>query len=268
MRGRLLDETDREDAPFVVVINETMADRYWPGQDAVGKRFRMGGPGGNYPLMTIVGIVRGTRHNAVVEAPRAEMYLPHAQLQQSAGGVVRGMSVVVRSASDDALALAGPLRETVRGMDRNLPLAEIRTMDEITAAALAAPRFAALLLGLFAAVALSLAAIGVYGTISLLVTERSHEIGIRMALGASRGSVVAFVLRHGLTLAGVGILIGLGGALLLARLLDTLVYGVPTTDTVTFLAVPLILGSVAIVACLNPARRAASLDPVATLRDA
>ena len=267
VRGRVLTAADREDAPPVVVINETMAARYWPGQDPVGKRFRMGGPGGDYPFMTIVGIVRGTRHNAVVEAARAEMYLPHAQLADSAGGPGRSVAIVVKSAAGQPLQLAGALRDTVRALDRNLPLAEIRTMEEITATALAAPRFAALLLGLFAVVALALAAIGVYGTISLLVTERAHEIGIRMALGASRGSVVGFVLRHGVALAGVGIMLGLAGALALARLLETLVYGVATTDAVTFVAVPVILAMVAIAACVNPARRAAALDPVVTLRE-
>ncbi len=267
VRGRLLTAADREDAAPVVVINETMAARYWPGQDAIGKRFRMGGAGALYPFMTIVGIVRGTRHNAVVESARAEMYLPHAQLAQSAGGPVRAMAIVIKSATGEPLQLAEPLRATVRAMDRNLPLAEIRTMDEVTATALAAPRFAALLLGVFASVALILAAIGLYGTISLLVTERSHEIGIRMALGASRGWVVGFVLRRGLSLAGIGILLGIVGALLLTRLLSALIYGVGATDPVTFLAVPVVLGIIVVVACLRPARRAASLDPLVALRD-
>jgi putative ABC transport system permease protein len=267
VRGRLLTATDHEDAAPVVVINETMAARYWPDQDAIGKRFRMGGSGATYPFMTIVGIVRGTRHNAVVESARAEMYLPHAQLAQSAGGPVRAMAIVIKSATGEPLQLAAPLRATVRAMDRNLPLAEIRTMDEVTAAALAAPRFAALLLGVFASVALILAAIGLYGTISLLVTERSHEIGIRMALGASRGWVVGFVLRRGLALAGIGILLGIVGALLLTRLLSALIYGVGATDPVTFIAVPVVLGIIVVVACLRPARRAASLDPLVALRD-
>jgi putative ABC transport system permease protein len=265
--GRLLNATDREDAPPVVVINETMAARYWPGEDAIGKRFHMGGTGAPYPFMTIVGIVRGTRHNAVVEAARAEMYLPHAQLEQSAGGPARSMAIVIKSATAEPLHLAEPLRATVRAMDRNLPVAEIRTMDEVTAAALAAPRFAALLLGVFASVALILAAIGLYGTISLLVSERSHEIGIRMALGASRGWVVGFVLRRGLALAGIGIVLGMGGALILTRSMSALIYGVAATDPVTFLTVPAVLGIVVLVACLRPARRAASLDPVVALRN-
>jgi predicted permease len=267
VRGRLLTATDREDAPPVVVINETMAARYWPGQDAIGKRFRMGGTEAPYPFMTIVGIVRGTRHNAVVESARAEMYLPHAQLAVSVGGPVRTMALVIKSAIAEPLQLAEPLRATVRAMDRNLPVAEIRTMDDVTAAALAAPRFAAMLLGVFASVALIVAAIGLYGTISLLVTERSHEIGIRMALGASRGWVVGFVLRRGLALAGIGILLGMAGALLLTRSLSALIYGVGSTDPVTFLAVPAVLGVIVLVACLRPARRAASLDPVIALRD-
>ena len=268
VRGRLLAPTDREDAPPVVVINETMAARYWPGQDPVGQRFHMGGTGAPYPFMTIVGIVRGTRHNAVVESARAEMYLPHAQLAQSAGGPFRAMAIVTKSATGEPLRLVGPLRETVRAMNRNLPLAEIRTMDDVTAAALAAPRFAALLLGLFASVALALAAIGVYGTMSLLVTERRHEIGIRMALGASRGWVLSFVLRQGLALAGTGIVLGMVGAVILTRLLTSLIYGVAATDPVTFVVVPVVLGIIVLAACLRPAHRAASLDPVLALRDA
>jgi putative ABC transport system permease protein len=264
VRGRLLTDADDEDAPLAVVINETMAARYWPGEEALGKRFHMGG-GTTMPPITIVGIVRGTRHNAVVESARAEMFLPHAQLARSIRGSARAMALMVKTAGDP-LQMVGPIRDVVRGMDQSLPLADIRTMGQITAAALSTPRFAAVLLGLFATLALTLAAVGIYATIALLVTERSQEIGIRMALGAARRSVFGLVLREGLALAGLGVAVGLAGALLLSRLIETLLYGVTRFDLPTFVAVPAVLVLVAVAACLNPARRAATLDPVVTLR--
>jgi putative ABC transport system permease protein len=264
LRGRTLTDQDGENAPLVVVINDTMAARYWPGEDALGKRFHMGGST-NMPPLTIVGIVRGTRHNAVVESARAEMYLPHAQLPQSVGGATRAMAIVVKTAGDP-LALVGPVRDVVRTFDRNLPLADIRTMEELTTAALSTPRFAALLLGVFAVLALCVAAIGIYATISLLVTERSQEIGIRMALGAARSSVLGLILREGLILTVAGVTVGLVGALILSRSLETLLYGVRRFDPATFATVATVLVIIALAACLNPARRAAALDPVVTLR--
>ncbi len=264
-RGRWLTNADREDAPPVVVISETMAARYWPGQDALGKRFQMGGTGTTRPPMTIVGIVGTLHHDAVVEEARAEMYLPHAQLASSVGNPARGMAIAIR-ATQDPTALASALRETVRALDRNLPVSDVQTMERITAAALAGPRFAAFLLGIFALLALTLAAVGTYATISLLVSERSHEIGIRMALGAEPRTIVSAVFREGLGLAGFGIALGIVGALLLSRLLETLLYGVTSLDPLTFAVVPAMLTAVALLASVMPARRAASLDPVTTLR--
>ena len=262
-RGRFLSSEDHENAPMTVVINVTMAQRYWPGQDAIGKRFYMGTA--NRPWMTIVGIVKTVRHNAVVEAPRAEMYLPYEQLPREIGGAPRAMTIVLKTTADPS-ALVTPLRDTIRALDARLPISNIRTMEQVTATALSGPRFVAALLGGFAALALCLAAIGIYGTISLLVTERSHEIGIRVALGAERGSILRLVLSQGLRLAAAGIALGVAGALLLTRLLETLVYGVDTLDPVTFAAVPALLAAVTLVTCLNPAWRAAAVDPVAVLR--
>ena len=264
-RGRWLTNDDREDAPPVVVISETMAARYWPGQDALGKRFQMGGTGTTRPPMTIVGIVGTLHHDAVVEEARAEMYLPHAQLASSVGNPARGMAIAIR-ATQDPTALASALRETVRALDRNLPVSDVQTMERITATALAGPRFAAFLLGIFALLALTLAAVGTYATISLLVSERSYEIGIRMALGAEPRTIVSAVFREGLGLAGAGIALGIVGALLLSRLLETLLYGVTSLDPLTFAVVPAMLTAVALLASVMPARRAASLDPVTTLR--
>ena len=264
LRGRLLTDQDSERAPLAVVVNATMAGRYWPGEDALGKRFHMGGST-EMPPVTIVGIVRGTRHNAVVESPRAEMYLPHAQLPRSIGGAARAMALVVKT-DGDPLQMVGPVREAVKAFDRNLPLADILSMEQITAAALSTPRFAALLLGLFALLALSLAAVGIYATISLLVTERSAEFGIRMALGAAPRSVLGLVLREGLALTGAGLTAGLLGAVIVSRSLESLLYGVTRFDPATFATVSLVLVMVALAACFNPARRAVAVDPVVTLR--
>ncbi len=263
VRGRYLSAADREDAPLAVVINETMANRYWPGEDAIGKRFIMGTD--PKPWLTIVGIVRTVRHNAIVEPARAEMYVPHAQIAQQIGGTPRAMGLVLKT-TGDPLALAGAIRDTVRQLDKNLPVSDIRSMDEVTATALSQPRFTTLLLGLFAALALALAAIGIYGTVSLLVAERTQEMGIRLALGAGRGTILRLILGQGMLLASAGLLLGVTGALFLTRLLASLVYGVGTLDPITFAAVPALLALVAAAACLAPAQRAASVDPVLTLK--
>jgi predicted permease len=265
VRGRLLTADDREDTEPVVVINDTMAARYWPGQDAVGRRFRMGGPGGKTPFMTIVGIVKTSRHNAVVEEPRAEMYLPHAQLARSVGGPGRGMALIVKT-EGDPLALAGSLREVVRSLNPNLPVSDVRTMEAVTAEALAGPRFATLLLSVFAVLALTLASIGIYGTISLLVAERAREIGIRMALGAGKDTILTWILAHGVSMTAAGLAIGMVVAFFVTRLVQSLVYGISPLDPLTFTAAPALLAAIALIACLIPARRAAAVDPAVTLR--
>jgi predicted permease len=265
IRGRWLTEADRELAPAVVVINDTMAGRYWPGQDALGKRFQMGGPGTTTPMLSIVGIVKTLRHESVVEEPRAEMYLPHAQLATSVGSPARGMALTVKTAGDPR-ALASALRDTVRELDANLPVSDLRTMEDIAATALARPRFATFLLGGFALLALALAALGTHATVSLLVSQRSSEIGIRIALGAEQRTILASVLREGLALAAGGIAIGLAGAALTARVLQTFLYGISAFDPLTFTVVPTILVCVALLATWVPAYRAASVNPVKTLR--
>ena len=266
LRGRLLTDADSETAPLVVVINQTMAERYWPGESGLGKRFRMGGDSSTQPHMTIIGIVGNTRHNSVTEAPRAEMFLPHAQLERSIGGASGWpMSIVIKT-SVDPLTVAPSLRSIVWSMDRNLPVSEIRTMERIAADALAPARFASTLLGVLASLALVLAAIGVYSTISLLVAERAREIGIRVALGARRADIWKLVLGEGLTLAVAGGVLGLVAAWPLMRLLSSLVYGVGILDPFTFTVVPALLTAVSLLASLIPARRAVSVEPVVTLR--
>jgi predicted permease len=266
LQGRWFTAGDRENAPLVVVINDTMAARYWPSTAAIGQRFKMGGVDSPRPPMTIVGIVKTSRHNAVVEEPRAEMYLPHAQLPTTTGVSAARLMTLVLKTDGDPFARASALREVVRSVDPNIPVADIQTMEAVTATALAGPRFAAFLLGLFASLALMLAALGTYATISLLVSERSNEIGIRLALGAERATIVTSVLRESIGYAAGGIVIGVTGASLLARLLETLLYGVSAFDPMTFALVPAVLMLVALAAAWAPAYRAASVNPVKTLR--
>ena len=263
IRGRFLTGADREGAMPVVVINETMANRYWPGEDAVGRKFHMSTD--PKPWLTIVGIVGNVRHNAVIEEGRAEMYLAHAQLPEHIGGAPRGMTLVIKT-DGNPLAVAGPARDAVRAIDRNLPVSDIRTMDAVAASALAQPRFVTFLLALFAGTALTLAAIGIYGTISLLVSERTQEMGIRLALGADGQTILRLVLGQGLVLTAIGVTVGLAGAVILTRTLSGLVYGVGTLDPATFIAVPVMLCVIALLACFIPARRAALVDPITTLR--
>ena len=263
VRGRFPSTADREDAPMVVVVNETMAARYWPGEDAIGKRFHLGTK--DQPWLTIVGIVANVRHNAIVEEPRAEMYIPQAQVNRETGGNPRAMAIVVRTESNPLAIVAG-LRATIRSLDPNLPISEIQTMEQVTARALSEQRFMAILLGAFATLALVLAAVGIYGTISLLVAERTQEIGIRMALGAGREAILRMVLSEAVALAAAGLALGLAAGAALTRSLGNLLYGVGAHDPLTFAVIPVVLIAVALVASFYPARRAAALDPIATLR--
>jgi predicted permease len=264
VRGRFVATGDHEAAPLVAVVNETMAERYWPGVDAVGKRFHLGDR--DQPWITVVGLARQVRHNAVVEQPRAEMYIPHAQFEVARGQTMRSMTFVVR-AGGDPRALVGHIRRTVRALDPNLPVADVRTLERVADESLARPRFTTTLLAVFAALALTLATIGIYGVVSLLVTRRRQEIGIRMALGARRGTILHMVLRRGMGLAAVGLVIGLTGALWLTGALTSLLYGVTRFDPLTFAAAPALLAAVALLACVIPAVRAASVNPVIALRE-
>lgn len=263
LRGRVLTNADREGSMPVAVINQTMAERYWGGQDPLGRQFMMGTD--DKPWLTIVGVVATVRHNAVIEEPRAEMYVAHAQLPEHIGSAPRGMSLVLRTAGDP-LTAAPLIRNAVRAVDRNLPVSDVRTMADVTAQALSQPRFVAVLLGLFAGAALLLASVGIYGTISLLVAERTREMGIRMALGADRASVMRLVLGQGLRLTAAGLALGVAGAAALSQVLSGLVYGVSLLDPLTFIGVPALLGLIGALACAAPAWRAASVTPAETLR--
>jgi putative ABC transport system permease protein len=260
--GRLLSEQDSDKSPVAVIVNETLARRYFPDEDPIGKRVNLGNPQTS-PWRTIVGVVRDTRQSEINKEPYSQMYGVHMQVPR------RAMSLLVRT-NNNPLDLVAAIRSQVTEMDASLPLYNIRTMEQILADSIATPRFNMLLMGIFAVVALMLAAIGIYGVMSYAVAQRTHEIGVRMALGASSGDVLKMIVRQGMTLTLIGVVAGLGMAMGLAwsisTLLSELLYDVGGTDPVTFAAIAIILSAVALVACLVPARRATRVDPMVALR--
>lgn len=265
IRGRWFAAGDNTDAQPVAVVNETLARTYWTDPNAVvGGRIRIGNM--RNPWATVVGIVADERHNGVTGIVKEKFYIPHSQWHVVTGGnLVRNAFVIVRT-TGDPLALAAPVRNEVRALDSNLPVANIRPMTDVVATALATSRLTGFLMGTFAAIALTLAAVGIYGVLSYLVARRTHEIGIRLAMGADRSTVVALVLRQGLTLAGSGIVVGLIAAFALTRVMQSLLYQVRPVDPVTFVAVPLVLIGVALLASGLPAFRATRVSPLIALR--
>jgi putative ABC transport system permease protein len=244
---------DPQPAP-AIIINETMARLYWPNEDPIGHRMRLIFS----PWLTIVGVVGDVHHTGLNTSPNPELYVPHTQDPSSS------MAVMART-SGDPIQLATAAREAVKAIDKDLPVT-ITTMDQIFSASVAGQRFNTLLLGIFAGVALALAMIGVFGVINYSVAQRTHELGIRIALGAQRRDVFTLVVRQGLVLALVGVAIGAAGALALTRLITGLLYGVSPTDGPTFVVVSLLVTAVAFVACYMPARRATRVDPLVALR--
>jgi putative ABC transport system permease protein len=264
VRGRTFRPTDTASAQLVALVNEELVRRYYAGQDPIGRRMRIGGDP-KRPWVTIVGIVKDVRHNGMTAAIKEKFYVPHAQWHVATGNPIRSMSIVAKT-TGDPMALASAVRAEVRALDPNLPLAQIRPMTEIVATSLSEPRFTSVLFGVFAGLALLLAAIGVYGVLSYLVTLRTREIGIRVAIGAGPRDVLRLVLGRGLALSIGGIVVGLIVAIPLARLIATLLYEVSSLDPLTFVAVPLVLSIVALGASALPARRATRVDPVTALK--
>ena len=266
VEGRALTPADSGEAVGVALVNEILAQTYWPGQDPVGKRMRMGGPNSERPWMTVVGIVRNERHNGVTGIVKEKFYVPYAQFPAARGGdAARSMTLVVRTGADP-MFLVGPIRAEVRRLDPNLPIANVRPMTDVVDTSLATPRLTGSLLSIFAGLALLLAGVGVAGVLSYLVSRRRREIGIRMALGASRANVLALVIRRGVAYAGAGIVVGAVAALYLTRLMEGLLYGVAPRDPMTFAAVTLLLLGIAVAASAVPAIRASRVDPLEALR--
>jgi predicted permease len=263
VRGRAITAADTANTMLVAVINEELARRYLAGRDPIGGRMKIGGIA--RPWVTIVGVTADVRHNGITEVIKEKFYVPHAQWHKSTGNPMRSMTLVVKSIGDPQ-SLAGAIRSEIRALDAALPVADVRTMAEVVGATLSAPRFAGMLLGAFALLALLLSAIGIYGVLSYLVSRRMREIGIRLAIGARRAQVLGMVLRSALGLALAGIVIGLVVAAWAARLMTGLLHDVRPGDPATFAAVGAALVIVALLASLVPALRAARIDPAIALR--
>ena len=275
LRGRDVATTDQIGAPPVVVINELMAQRYWPGQDAIGKRFTLERPTATSTWMTVVGVVKNTVRSDWSAPPEEEIFVPWLQEGNYLTNMaphVGYLSLVARARCSDRSSICETapivpaIRNAVWSFDRNLPISEVRTMNEVVQLANARPRFTLVLLATFACVALVLAAVGIYGVMSYAVSRRTHEIGVRLALGAAPALVVRMIVREGMTVALTGAAAGLAGALLLTRSMASLLYGITATDPLTFGIVSLTLVGVALLATYLPARQAARTDPLLALR--
>ena len=253
LRGRFFEAKDPTGPPLAI-INENMARRCWPDQDPIGKRF--GDEQGNW--VTVVGVIADMRQTSLADAPDMESYMPHAQWPAA------DMALVIRTAMDP-MRLAPVIRAAVRELDKDLPVSEIGTLRNSISHSTRSQRFSAALFGAFAAMALLLASVGVYGIISYSVARRTHEIGVRMALGAERGAIVGMVVGRAMLLGGVGVVLGIAGGLALTRLLRSMLYEVSATDPAVFVGVSLFLLAVVAVAGYFPARRAAKVDPTMAL---
>ncbi|MPY90486.1 MAG: FtsX-like permease family protein [Luteitalea sp.] len=262
LRGRSMSQRDSAGSPPIVLINEAAAERFFPSVDPIGRRlvgFSWDPIENAADAFTIVGVVADVRSLGLEREPEPEAYFAHAQVP------LDGMFVIVRTAADP-LGLAGTIRRELRSLDSNLPIPEFRTFEQVVADSVSRPRFFTTLLSLFSAVALVLAAVGIFGLLSFAVAQRTHEIGIRIALGASPRTLVETVVREALVLVVIGLGVGTGGALALTRLLESQLFDVSATDPVTFAGVVLVLGATALLASLVPAWRAATVDPLVALR--
>ncbi|HEX5214725.1 MAG TPA: ABC transporter permease [Vicinamibacterales bacterium] len=258
-RGRLFDERDTADKPRVVVVDEFMASELWPNQDPIGKRIRMGDLESTSPWIEVVGVVGRVKQYGLDSDGRIALYLAHTQSPQ------RALYLTVKTAGNPNALITG-VKTAIAALDPDLPLYRVQTMDRRVQQSLARQRFAMTLLTLFASLALVLAAIGVYGVMAYLVSQGTREIGIRIALGATHGGILSLVLRQGLTVAVAGAGVGLAAALLLARLMQSLLFGVRAGDPATFAVVAIVLAATALIATYVPARRAARTDPMVALR--
>ena len=258
-RGRLFDERDQEGAPRVALISESLANRRLPGRDAIGQRLRIGPADG--PLYTVVGIVGDVKQRSLALNESEAVYTTEAQWRFADAA----MSLVVRT-HGDAAALVPALRQAIWSVDKDQPIVRVTMMDDLLAGTVAGRRFALILLQAFALTALILTAAGIYGVLAGSVAERTREIGVRSALGASRGSILGLVLREGMLLTGLGIGLGLAGALAASQALVTLLFGISPLDPLTYVGVIALMMAVSAVACWTPAWRAVQVDPATTLR--
>ena len=260
LEGRWFGDHDVPANPLVALVDDYMAQQLWPGQDAVGKQIHIGGIDDTQaPWITVVGVVGRVKQYSLDSDSRIAFYLPHTQYP------TRAMNVVVRS-NGDPTAMVGAVTQRIHEIDSALPLYNVVTMEQRLDLSLARRRFAMLLLAGFAVISLVLATIGIYGVLAYLVSQGTREIGIRMALGATRNSILGLVIRNGMALVLLGMTIGVAGALLLARLIQSLLFGIGPTDPITFCVIPLLLIFISLLATCIPARRAAQTDPAECLR--
>jgi putative ABC transport system permease protein len=251
------------DSARVAVVNETMVQRFWPKDDPLGKRFKFGGATDTSTAwLTVIGVAADVKQRRLSAPPENQFYLPYAQSAQAAW---RSMALVVRTASAPE-KMAPPVREAMRRVDPNLPAYNVMTMTEVLERSYWQPRLYGMIFGSFAVIAVILAAVGVYGVIAYAVAQRTHEIGVRMALGAQTRDVLGMVVRQGLVLTALGVAIGLAGAFAVTGVLRSMLFGVTARDPLTFVGIPLLLAAVALVASWLPARRAARVDPIVALR--
>jgi putative ABC transport system permease protein len=269
--GRDFTERDTPTAPGVVILNETLARRHWPAEDPVGKRVTLNDPrdGSQAPQwLTVVGVVKDVKQLSWTDAPSNEIYIPFQRSGPffvSASSRSASMTMVIRTTVEPQ-SLATAAQEAVRALDGNLPVSNVVTMDQVIADTLWQPRFNLQLIGIFAALAMTLAAVGLYGVMSYSIAQRTREVGLRMALGAQRLDVMKLVVGQGMKLAILGVAIGLLASLALTRLMEKLLFGVSATDFSTFAVIAVLLTLVALLACLIPARRATKVDPMVALR--
>jgi len=261
-QGRYFDQHDGEHSMPVAIINETMARQYWPGQNPVGRRFKLGDPTEDVPWIQIVGLVADVRQMGLDEPVKAEMYLPFLQDENP---WYTPRDLVIRT-SGDTLNLVSSVRQIIHEVDADQPISNVATLSDLLSVEAEQRRMGMIMLTAFAGLALLLASLGIYGVLAYFVTQHTNEIGVRIALGATRRNILALVLKKGMTLTLLGVGIGLGAAFALTRLMSSLLFGVKASDPLTFVAVPLLLAGVAFVACLIPARRATKVDPIVALR--
>ncbi len=263
LKGRAFNDRDTADSPGVMIISETLARSLWPNEDALGKRINIGLPGETW--REVVGVVGDVRQRELGAPPAMALYQPFQQVSERLHWLLIEMTFVIRTAAEPQVFVAS-LRGELQAVDRELPLHNVATMEQVVSKSVADPRFYTLLLGSFSALALILAAAGIYSVISYSVAQRTHEIGIRLALGAQPGAVLRLVVGQGMALTLAGLAIGLGGAYALTRVLSEFLHEVSVTDPATFALVSLLLAAVALLACSVPARRATKIDPLVALR--